>query len=242
MASGDYPAPRYMTYSKSRVPVIGALIDYIDTSAEYLWNRTLSGAENMHTKKSKDTLSVNFIVFVCLLLGLVCNIKLEVVTLDEKPLPNDLHIVMLSDKYKLYVDDIDVSKILCCIEASDALLIIICCFLIFNSSFASSPLSEYLFLPWLGAALRGLVTRQVPTFGALLYTMFVATQEINVPFIASFSLLFFVELGLWLQIVKLVNMRWESNEQVKLSKPEFELNPHWSNDEVPSIEVRNYVY
>lgn len=110
MASGDSNYPQYMTYSKSAVPVIGALIDYIDTSVEYLWTKTFAHAEKFHVRTTKSTTSVTFMTLVCLILGLVTNVKLEVVTLDERPLSNDLHIVLTSEKYKLYIDEIEMSS------------------------------------------------------------------------------------------------------------------------------------
>ncbi|CAK1596405.1 unnamed protein product [Parnassius mnemosyne] len=243
MASGDSSPPKYMTYSNSGLPIIGALFDYVDTSVEYFWTKTFARAEKINVRRSKATLSAPFITLVCLILGSVSNVKLEIVTLDEKPLPNDLHVVLMSDKYKLYVDDINVSKILCCIEASDALVILISCLLVWNASHGHSPLREYLFLPWMGVTLRGLVLRQAPTTGALLYTMFVANGNVNILFTTAFILLLFLELCIWLEIVRLVLMRWERREQMKMSSEvNCEVQTLWSNDDVPSVEVRNYVY
>lgn len=56
--------------------------------------------------------------------------------------------------------------------------------------FQSSPLSEYLFLPWIGVALRGLFLRQAPTAGALIYTMVMITGSVSPLFMTAFSLLF----------------------------------------------------
>ncbi|XP_013143828.1 PREDICTED: uncharacterized protein LOC106107496 [Papilio polytes] len=242
MASGDSPCPQYLTYSKSRVPLLGALIDYVDTSIQYLWTKSFVAAEQMHVQTSKSTLSISFLTFVCLVLGLLANVKMEVVTIDESTLEHDLHIVLLSEEYKLYVDDIDVSKILCCIEASDTLLVLISCFLICNSGFARHPTCEYMYLPWMGVTLRGLALRQLPTCAALLYTMYVANEDINTLFLTSFALLFITELRLWLEVVRLVCLRWEANEQVKICGLEQEVKTLWSNEEVPSIEVSNFVY
>lgn len=111
MASGDTQSlPKHMTYSKSRVPVIGALIDYIDTSVEYIRRKTFARAENLHAKASRATLSATFMASVCLIMGLTSNIKFEVVKLDDEPLPNDLHFMLMSKEDKLYIDDIDVSS------------------------------------------------------------------------------------------------------------------------------------
>ncbi|KAF9414881.1 hypothetical protein HW555_007350 [Spodoptera exigua] len=136
-SSGDAPdtiLPKHMTYSKSRVPILGALIDYLDTSIQYLRNKTFAQAEKLHAKSSKATLSASFLAFVCLMLGFVCNVKFEVVTIDEEPLPDDLHFMLMSKEDKLYIDDIDVSRVMWCVEASDSLVILISSLLIWNSS------------------------------------------------------------------------------------------------------------
>ncbi|CAG4961166.1 unnamed protein product [Parnassius apollo] len=113
----------------------------------------------------------------------------------------------------------------------------------FSDSEKRSPLSEYLFLPWMGATLRGLVLRQAPTTGALLYTMFVANGNVNILFTTAFILLLLSELFIWLEIVRLVLMRWECGKQMKMSSEvNCEVQTLWSNDDVPSVEVRNYVY
>ncbi|KAL0893283.1 hypothetical protein ABMA27_014878 [Loxostege sticticalis] len=215
MASGDTQSlPKHMTYSKSRVPVIGALIDYIDTSVEYIRRKTFARAENLHAKASRATLSATFMASVCLIMGLTSNIKFEVVKLDDEPLPNDLHFMLMSKEDKLYIDDID-----------------------------RSPLSEYLFLPWLGATLRGLFLRQAPTAGALLYTMAVVNGTINPLFLTAFSFLFLLEARLWLEIARLVRTRWERRDHINTARDaEYEVETLWSNDDVQSIEVRNYVY
>lgn len=111
MATGDTPClPKHMTYSKSKVPLFGALIDYIDVSAQYLRKKTFAQAEKLHAKTSRATLSASFLAGVCFLLGLTCSVKFEVVTMDEAPLPNDLHFMVMSKNDKLYIDDIDVSS------------------------------------------------------------------------------------------------------------------------------------
>ncbi|KAL0841469.1 hypothetical protein ABMA28_015149 [Loxostege sticticalis] len=244
MASGDTQSlPKHMTYSKSRVPVIGALIDYIDTSVEYIRRKTFARAENLHAKASRATLSATFMASVCLIMGLTSNIKFEVVKLDDEPLPNDLHFMLMSKEDKLYIDDIDVSRIMWCLEASDTLVMLISCLLVWNSSNVRSPLSEYLFLPWLGATLRGLFLRQAPTAGALLYTMAVVNGTINPLFLTAFSFLFLLEARLWLEIARLVRTRWERREHINTARDaEYEVETLWSNDDVQSIEVRNYVY
>ncbi|XP_022830655.1 uncharacterized protein LOC111359367 isoform X2 [Spodoptera litura] len=246
MASGgDAPVtilPKHMTYSKSRVPILGALIDYVDTSVQYLRKKTFAQAEKLHAKSSRATLSASFLASVCLMLGFVCNVKFEVVTVDEEPLPNDLHFMLMSKEDKLYIDDIDVSRVMWCVEASDSLVILISSLLIWNSS-NRSPLSEYLFLPWLGATLRGLFLRQAPTAGALLYTMAVINGNVNPLFLTAFSFLFLLEARLWLEIARLVRSRWERREHAMASHDsEYEVETLWSNDDVQSIEMRNYVY
>ncbi|CAD0199484.1 unnamed protein product [Chrysodeixis includens] len=106
-----------------------------------------------------------------------------------------------------------------------------------------SPLSEYLFLPWLGATLRGLFLRQAPTAGALLYTMAVVNGNVNPLFLTAYSFLFLLEARLWLEIGRLVRARWERREHAITSHDsEYEVETLWSNDDVQSVEVRNYVY
>ncbi|CAB3224387.1 unnamed protein product [Arctia plantaginis] len=106
-----------------------------------------------------------------------------------------------------------------------------------------SPLSEYLFLPWLGATLRGLLVRQAPTAGALLYTMAVINGNVNPLFLTAFSFLFLLEARLWLEIARLVRSRWEQREYNAASlDSEYEVETLWSNDDVQSIEMRNTVY
>ena len=102
--------PKHMTYSNSRVPLLGALIDYVDTSLQYLRRKTFTQAEKLNEKASRATLSATFLAGVCLLLGLACNVKFEVVTVDDEPLRNDLHFMLMSKEDKLYIDDIDVTR------------------------------------------------------------------------------------------------------------------------------------
>ncbi|CAH2106176.1 unnamed protein product [Euphydryas editha] len=244
MATGDSPsAPKYMAFSRSGVPIIGALIDYMDTSLEYLRFKKFSRAERLNVKTSRARLSASFMAGLCLLLGLVCNVKFEVVTFDQEPLPNDLHFILMSKDDKLYIDDIDISRVMWCIEASDTLVILISTLLIWNSSNVRSPLSEYLFLPWLGASLRGLFLRQAPTAGALIYTMTVINGNVNSLFLTTFSFLFLFEARLWLEVARLVRMRWERREHVDVSRnSQYEVETLWSNDDIQSVEVGNYVY
>lgn len=111
MASGDSPAlPKHMTYSKSQVPFLGALIDYVSTSLQYLYRKTFTQADKLNAKSSRASLSASFLAAVCLLLGFTCNVKFEVVTFDEEPLQNDLHFMLMSKDDKLYIDDIDISR------------------------------------------------------------------------------------------------------------------------------------
>ncbi|CAH2234797.1 uncharacterized protein LOC120629411 [Pararge aegeria] len=235
--------PRHLTYSKSNVPLFGALVDYMETSFEYLRRKTFARAERLHLKTSRTSLSATFVSTVCLLLGLVCNVKFEVVTFEDEALPNDLHFMLMSKDDKLYIDDIDVSRVIWCIEASDTLVILISSLLIWNSSYVSSPLREYLFLPWLGATLRGLFLRQVPTAGALVYTMAVINGNVNPLFMTAFTFLFLLEARLWLEIARLVRMRWERREYFDVSRhSQYEVQTLWSNDDVQSVEVGNYVY
>lgn len=111
MACGDVQNfPKYMTYAKSNIPIVGALIDYIATSARYVKRKASVGAEILQPTSSNAILTSTFIAAVCLTLGIVCNIKFEVITLDEKPLPYDLHFMVMSERNNLYIDEIDVSR------------------------------------------------------------------------------------------------------------------------------------
>ncbi|CAG9786032.1 unnamed protein product [Diatraea saccharalis] len=141
MASGDkQDSPKHMTYSKSKVPVFGALIDYIETSLDYIRRKTFARAEILHETASKATLSASFMATVCLIMGLTSNVKFEIVKFDEEPLPNDLHFMLMSKDEKLYIDDIDVSRVMWCLEASDTLVVLISCLLILNSSYVVSSI------------------------------------------------------------------------------------------------------
>lgn len=111
MANGDMPREyKYVTFAKCRVPLVGPLIDYMDSSIEYLWKRTFSRAEKFHMKSSGTRVSATFSALLCLILGFLANVKMEVVTFDEQPLPNDLHFVLMSKDDDIYIDDIDVSR------------------------------------------------------------------------------------------------------------------------------------
>ncbi|XP_050346107.1 uncharacterized protein LOC126770644 [Nymphalis io] len=244
MATGDSASvSKQMTYSRSGVPIIGGLIDYMDTSLEYLRCKSFARAESLNSKSSRTRLSASFMALVCLLLGLACNMKFEVVTFDEEPLTNDLHFVLMSKDDKLYIDDIDVSRVMLCIEASDTLVLLISTLLIWNSSNVRSPLSEYLFLPWLGASLRGLFLRQAPTVGALLYVVAVINGNVNSLFLTAFSFLFLLEARLWLEVARMVRIRWERRDNLDVSRDiQNEVETLWSNEDVQSVEVGNYVY
>ncbi|KOB67985.1 Alcohol dehydrogenase [Operophtera brumata] len=62
MDSGDSPAlPKHMTYSKSNVPILGAFIDYVVTSFQYLKNKTFTNAVQLNPKSSRSTLSATFL-------------------------------------------------------------------------------------------------------------------------------------------------------------------------------------
>ncbi|XP_049869408.1 uncharacterized protein LOC126369158 [Pectinophora gossypiella] len=241
MAGVELALPRHLTYSKSKIPIIGALIDYMETSFEYLRRKTFAQAEKLHAKASRATLSATFMAAVCLMLGLATNIKFEVVTFDEEPLVNDLHFMLLSKEDNLYIDDIDVSRVMWCLEMSDLVVVVVSALLVWNSSNVRSPLSEYLFLPWLGATLRGLFLRQAPTASALLYTMAVVNGNVNPLFLTAFSFLFLLEARLWLEVARLVRARWERRDH-NLTAAAVEVETLWSNDDVQSVEVRNYFY
>ncbi|XP_046960065.1 uncharacterized protein LOC124530108 [Vanessa cardui] len=244
MATGDSPnEPKRIPYSGFRIPLIGALIDYTKTSFQYMRCKSFDRDETLNVKTSGSKLSASFLALVCLLLGLVCNVKFEVVTFDEEPLANDLHFVLMSKDDRLYIDDIDVSRVMLCIEASDTLLLLISCLLIWNSSKVRSPLSEYLFLPWLGATLRGFFLRQAPTVGALLYVVAVIEGNVNSLFLTAFSFLFLLEARLWLEIARMVCVRWERRDTLDMSRNiPYEVETLWSNEDVQSVEVGNYVY
>ncbi|VVC89006.1 unnamed protein product [Leptidea sinapis] len=91
--------------------------------------------------------------------------------------------------------------------------------------------------------MRGLVLRQVPTAGALLYTMAVVNGNINPLFLTAFSLLFLLEARLWLEVARLVRLRWERRNHLEVNQQSHqEVETLWSNDDIQSVEVGNYVY
>lgn len=111
MASGDKTIHKQnMTFACSKLPIIGAFVDYVNTSIDYLRSKSFAPAERLQATASKQALSASFVAFVCLMLGMVSNVKFEVVTFDEEPLSNDLHFVLMSKEEKLIIDDIDVSR------------------------------------------------------------------------------------------------------------------------------------
>ncbi|GBP37190.1 hypothetical protein EVAR_31121_1 [Eumeta japonica] len=98
----------HLTFSKNKAPMLGALMDYIETT--YLYVRGSSSAENFHVRNSKAKLSATFLTGVCLALGLACSMKFEVVTVDDEPMARDLHLMLMSDDEKLYIDDVDLTR------------------------------------------------------------------------------------------------------------------------------------
>lgn len=110
MANDNSSLPRHLTYSRSRMPILGALIDYMDTNLMYLRHKTFAQAEKLHAKATRATLSATFMTAVCLMMGLATNVKFEVVTFDETPLVNDLHFMLMSKVDNIYIDDIDVTR------------------------------------------------------------------------------------------------------------------------------------
>ncbi|KAG7302505.1 hypothetical protein JYU34_012420 [Plutella xylostella] len=107
MANTEQPRLKHAPYSKSALPVLGTFIDYIDTSFEYLWHKTMTQAEAIYAKRTRPSLSSSFLAVACMILGLICNVKFEVVTKTGDPLMNDLHFLALSPDEHLYVDDVD---------------------------------------------------------------------------------------------------------------------------------------
>ncbi|KAL4717998.1 hypothetical protein ACJJTC_013038 [Scirpophaga incertulas] len=132
-----------MTFSGSRVPILGALIDYLDTSLRYLVRKTFTKAENIHSKSARATLSSKFMAIVCLIAGITCNVKFEITKFDKQPLPRDLHFMLFSNDDKLYIDDIDMSRILWCLEASDVIVVLISCIFVWSSSNIVSIVFSY---------------------------------------------------------------------------------------------------
>ncbi|XP_023951977.2 uncharacterized protein LOC112055915 [Bicyclus anynana] len=235
--------PRHLTYSKCNMPLFGALVDYMETCLEYLRVKSFANAEMLNFQLNRPALTDTFISTVCFVLGLMSNVKLEVLTFEDESLPNDLHFMLMSKDDKLYIDDIDVSKVVWCIEASDTLVILISTLLIWNSSYMGSPVREYMYLPWLGATLRGLMLRQAPTAGALAYTMAVVNGSVSPLFATAFTFLFLLEARVWLEIARLVRARWGRRDHCEVSRPcHYEVQTLWSNDDVQSVEVGNYVY
>lgn len=52
-----------------------------------------------------------------------------------------------------------------------------------------------------------------------------------------------LEARLWLEIARLVRARWERRQHGIMSRDsEYEVQTLWSNEDVQSIEVHNYVY
>jgi hypothetical protein len=48
---------------------------------------------------------------------------------------------------------------------------------------------------------------------------------------------------MWLEIARLVRARWERRDHINSARDaHLEVETLWSNDDVQSIEVRNYVY
>ncbi|XP_047995393.1 uncharacterized protein LOC125233419 [Leguminivora glycinivorella] len=130
--------PRHMTFSNSKVPIIGCFIDYFDIGFNYLFSKSFSRGEKLQSSGKKPSLSPTFLAFTCLLLGFVANVKLEVVRFDEAPLNYDLHFMLMSKEDNIYIDDIDPSRVMWCIEASDCSALLISCVLIWNYSNAVS--------------------------------------------------------------------------------------------------------
>lgn len=102
---------------------------------------------------------------------------------------------------------------------------------------------EYLYLPWLGAVLRGLVMRQAPTVAAVIYTITTVGGTVNLLFLLSFTFLYVLEARLWLEIARLVQARWNARErQIVLNKSEYKVDTSLANEDEPSFEVRNVTY
>lgn len=51
-----------------------------------------------------------------------------------------------------------------------------------------------------------------------------------------------LEARLWLEIARLVRARWERRDHNAPTVAPYEVETLWSNEDVQSIEVRNYVY
>ncbi|XP_063618959.1 uncharacterized protein LOC134791747 [Cydia splendana] len=235
---------KHMTFSNSEVPVIGCFIDYLDIGYNYLYNRSLRGAK-LRPSGARPTLSPAFLASVCLLLGFIANVKLEAVKLDETPLNYDLHFMLMSKENNLYICDIDTSRVMWCIEASDCAALLISCLLIWNSSNVKASLTEYMFLPWLGVILRGMILRQLPTVAALVYTMAtVDSRHVHPVFLTGFSFLFLLQARISLEIIRALRARW-LRRALSSDQGRVQVETLWSNDEddvEPSVEMRNFIY
>ncbi|XP_063380919.1 uncharacterized protein LOC134667438 [Cydia fagiglandana] len=241
--STDALQSKHMTFSNSKVPVIGCFIDYLDIGVNYLYNRSLRGAKLQPISGARPTLSPAFLACVCLLLGLIANVKLEVVKFDETPLSYDLHFMLMSKENNLYIDDIDTSRVMWCIEASDCAALLISCLLIWNSSNVKASLAEYMFLPWLGVTVRGMILRQLPTVAALVYTMSTVDSHVNPMFLAGFSFLFLLQARICLEIIRALRARW-LRRALSSDQGRVQVETLWSSeeDDVPSVEMRNFLY
>lgn len=52
-----------------------------------------------------------------------------------------------------------------------------------------------------------------------------------------------LEARLWLEIARVVRSRWERRDNFNYSRDShYEVETLWSNDDVQSVEVQNYVY
>ncbi|XP_063534311.1 uncharacterized protein LOC134744428 [Cydia strobilella] len=239
----DAMQPKHMTFSNSKVPIIGCLLDYLDIGINYIYSRSLRG-EKLRPSDARPSLSPTFLAFVCLLLGFIANVKLEVVKFDESPLNYDLHLMLMSKEDNLYIDEIDPSRVMWCIEASDCAALLISCSLIWNSSNVKSSFTEYMFLPWLGVTLRGLILRQLPTVAALIYTMaIIDSHPVNPMFLTVFSFLFLLQARICLEIIRTLRARWQ-RRALSSDERRVQVETLWSNeeDDVPSVEMRNFLY
>ena len=51
-----------------------------------------------------------------------------------------------------------------------------------------------------------------------------------------------LEALLWLDIARVIQLRWEKRDHFNATRDLREVETLWSNDDVQSVEVRNYVY
>ncbi|XP_041978674.1 uncharacterized protein LOC121732771 [Aricia agestis] len=233
--SNSQISSRRLGFSVSNAPFIGGLIDYITKSYQYVKSKSFVQGEILHQKKSQVSLSP-FLIITAFLLGVVTNVKFEVGTIiTDEPLSNDLHNILLSKEDNLYTDDIDVSKVMLCLEASDAIAIIISSSLVWLSSYARPQLRNHLFLPWLGVVLRGVLCRQAPTAAALLYTMVVINNNLDLLFLSTFCALLIVEARVWLEVARIVVMKREKRVEETVVHVTV-------RREVPSVEIGNFHY